>query len=136
MIVVDTSVLIDFFRGRATAGGEQLRSLERDEIPFCVPAVCCQEILAGARNEPEWRLLLTYLETQDLLTPEDPWRTHREAARIMFDARRVGVSMRGSVDCFIAQLVMERDGTLLHDDGDFERIKSVRPLRTLTCAGS
>ena len=131
MIVVDTSILIDFFRGRGTPGGEQLRRLERDEIPFAIPAVCCQELLAGARDESEWRLLLTSLETQHLLMPEDPWRTHREAARIMFDARRAGIRIRGSVQCFIAQLVLEYAGTLLHSDADFERIKAVRPLRTL-----
>lgn len=34
MIVVDTSVLIDLFRGRRTAAVEALLRLERDQTPF------------------------------------------------------------------------------------------------------
>ena len=66
MILVDTSVLVDFLRGRPTEGAESLRRLEQDGVPFAIPAICCQELLAGARDEDEWRLLLTYLETQDV----------------------------------------------------------------------
>ena len=131
MIALDTSVLVDLFRGRATAATERLQELERTGTPFAVPAICCQELLQGAKDEREWKLLHSYLETQDLLLPSDPWSTHVEAARIFFDCRRRGVTIRSSVDCLIAQLVLEVDGTLLHDDEDFERMKSVRPLRTL-----
>ena len=52
------------------------------------------------------------------------------ASRIFFDCRRQGVTLRSTIDCLIAQLVLEIDAVLLHDDIDFERIKSVRPLRT------
>ena len=129
MIAVDTSVLVDFFRGRDTEGARRLRRLETNGIPFSVPAVCCQEILGGAKDEREWSLLLSYLETQSILIPADPWRTHVEAARIMTDCRAKGLTVRGAVDCFIAQLALESDAVLLHADGDFERIGVVRPLR-------
>lgn len=36
-----------------------------------------------------------------------------------------------SPDCWIAQLVIEADGVLVHDDDDLEGIASSRPLRTL-----
>ena len=130
MIVVDTAVLVSFFRGRRTPAASALRRLELDGTPFAIPAVCCQELLQGARDAREWRLLLSYLETQGLLVPADPWHTHVEAARIFFECRRRGVTVRSSVDCFIAQLALEVDGTLLHADEDYERIKTVRPLRT------
>lgn len=130
MIVVDTSVLVSFFRGHESPGVSALRQLELDGVPFAIPAVCCQELLQGAGSAREWRLLLEYLETQGRLFPVDPWHTHVEAARIFFEGRRKGVTVRSSIDCFIAQLVLEVDGTLLHADEDFERIKAVRPLRT------
>ena len=129
MILVDTSVLVDFLRGRPTEGVESLRRLERDGVPFAIPAICCQELLAGARDEDEWRLLLTYLETQDVVTPADPWRTHVEAARIMVDCRARGMPVRGTVDCLIGQLALENDAPLLHSDRDFDTIAAVRPLR-------
>lgn len=131
MIVVDTSVLVDFLRGRSTPAARTLRRLEEEAIPFAIPAVCCQELLSGARDTKEWQLLLAYLETQSILLPGSPWHTHVEAARIMFDCRRQGIILPGAVDCFIAQCVLETSGILLHDDADFERIKSARPLQTL-----
>ncbi len=131
MIVVDSSVLVDFFRGKATAAVKRLRQVEKEEIPFYLPVICCQELLQGAKDLREWRLLETYLGSQRLLAPGNPWATHREAARIFFDCRRKGVTIRGSIDCLIAQLALEHDGTLLHDDDDFEKIRKVRRLKTL-----
>ena len=83
MVLVDCSVLIDFFRGRET------------------PAV-------------------RYLS-----------EIHLEAARILFDCRRKGLTVRSSTDCLIAALAMERGGVLLHDDADFDAIAKVRPLRSI-----
>ena len=131
MIVVDTSVLIDLFRGRDTSGVAALRRLEADGMPLAIPAVCCQELLQGARDQREWKLLLGTLETQDLLVPADPWQTHVEAARIFFDCRRRGITVRSTLDCLVAQLVLENDGTLLHNDEDYEQIARIRPLRTI-----
>jgi len=131
MIVVDTSVLVDLFKGVSNPASDRLRRVEEDGAPFAIPAVCCQELLQGARDEREWTLLASYLETQTLLSPSDPWAIHAAAARIFFDCRRQGITVRSTVDCLIAQLVLEADGELLHNDEDFDRIASVRPLRTL-----
>lgn len=131
MIVVDTSVLVSLFRGHSSPGARCLKWLEKGGTPFTIPAICCQELLQGARDEKEWRLLQTYLGSQELLVPLDPVAAHIEAARIFFECRRRGVTVRSSTDCLIAQLVLVRDAVLLHEDEDFERIKSVRSLRTL-----
>jgi hypothetical protein len=131
VIVVDTSVLIDFFRGRQLAGAELLRRIEEEGTPFSIPAVCCQEVLQGAADAREWALLVKYLRRQRLLTPRDPWSTHSQAGRIYFDCRRAGITIRSSVDCLIAQMVLDEKGTLLHNDEDYERIRTVRPLKTI-----
>ena len=131
MIVIDSSVLIGFFRGHQSPPISRFRSVEQEEIPFLLPAMCYQEVIQGARNEKEWRLLEDYLGSQDLLVSQDPVSTHLAAARIYFDCRRKGLTIRSSMDCFIAQLVLEEDGTLLHDDDDFESIAQVRPLKLL-----
>jgi predicted nucleic acid-binding protein len=72
-----------------------------------------------------------YLSSQWLLAPDDPWLAHHAAARIYFDCRRRGLTVRSATDCLIAQLVIDNAGILLHEDADFERIREVRPLRTL-----
>lgn len=131
MIVVDSSVLIAFFRGHRNPAVERLVSIETEEAPFLLPGICFQEVLQGARDEREWGLLEEYLGSQELLFSPNPALTCREAARIYYDCRRRGLTLRSSVDCFVAQLVLEVDGTLLHNDGDFESIAQVRPLQLL-----
>ncbi|MGH9319474.1 MAG: hypothetical protein ACRD3V_06255 [Vicinamibacteria bacterium] len=39
--------------------------------------------------------------------------------------------MRSSTECMIAQMALEQNATLLHDDDDFDAIVMVRPLKTL-----
>lgn len=131
MIVVDSSVLIDFFRGKHNPAVDRLVSLETERIPFLLPGVCFQEVLQGARDEREWGLLEEYLGSQEMLFSPNPALTYREAARIYYDCRRRGLTIRSTVDCFIAELALEVEGTLLHNDGDFESIAQVRPLRLL-----
>jgi len=131
VIVVDTSVLLDFLRGAPTPGAERLAQLESDEVPFSIPLVCYQELLQGVRDEREWTLLDRQLQTQRLLVPEEPIALHREAARIFFDCHRKGVTVRSTIDCLIAAQVLRVRATLLHNDDDFERILVVRPLKTL-----
>jgi predicted nucleic acid-binding protein len=131
VIVVDSSVLIAFFRGHQNPAVERLVRLETEEVPFLLPGVCFQEVLQGARDEREWGLLEEYLGSQELLFSSNPALTYREAARIYYDCRRRGLTIRSTVDCFIGQLTLEIDGTLLHNDGDFESIAQVRPLQLL-----
>ena len=130
MIVVDTSVLIAFLKGARTPAAERFARIEEDEIPFAIPVVCFQELLQGARDGREWRVLDEYLASQRLLKPEDPLDLHREAARIFFDGRRRGLTIRSTVDCLIAAQTLRAGGTLLHDDNDFDHIAKIRPLKT------
>lgn len=132
MILLDTSVLVDYFRGLDTPASARLERLEVEETPFAIPAFCCQELLQGAKDEGEWARLAEYLESQRIAHPRSPWETHLGAARIYFDLRRRGITVRSTVDCWIAQLALEAEAPLLHDDEDFERIRAVRPLQTLS----
>ena len=132
MVLVDSSVLIDFFRGRDTPAVRRLEEIEGsgEAAGWALPLVCLQEVLQGAKNEREWRALRNVLETQEAVVPLDPVAVHVEAARIFFDCRRRGLTVRSSTDCLIAALALEQGHTLLHDDADFDTIARVRPLRT------
>ena len=132
MILVDTSVLVNLFRGLRTPGVALLRTVIQEELPFGIPDICAMEVLQGARDAREWGLLTEYLGSQIRLTPEDPWAVHVEAARIFFDCRRAGITVRGSIDCLVAAMTLALGGVLLHEDRDYERIARVRPLRFLT----
>jgi hypothetical protein len=124
-------VLVDLLRGRHTPASDRLRQLEATGTPYGIPMICCQEVLQGAKDEREWRTLRAYLGTQRLVVPLDPQAVHLEAARIFFECRRQGVTVRSTVDCLIAALVLEGQAALLHDDDDYEQMRKVRPLATL-----
>lgn len=128
MILVDTSVLIPFLKGGQTIETKLLAELEERMVPYFVPFVCAQEVLQGARNEREWQLLEETLATQNLVGFENQESSHFEAARMFYDCRRKGHTIRSSTDCLIAQLALELKMPLLHDDRDFLKISKVRPL--------
>ncbi len=71
----------------------------------------------------------TYLEAQDYV--ELTHLSWQEAARIYYDLRRQGLTIRSPIDCCIAQAALENNLLLVHNDRDFETIAQVRPLQSL-----
>lgn len=131
MILVDSSVLVGYLRGRETDATGRLDRLELENSPWGIPAPCVQEILQGALDEREWRSLHVAVRSRDIVEPVEAVVALVAAARIWFDARRRGLTIRSAADCLIAQIALENDAILLHDDDDFEGIAKVRPLKTL-----
>lgn len=127
MIAVDTSAVIDLLRGRRTALARNLELLIEVGEPIGLPAPVAQEVLQGARDEAEWRLLSRYIGSQEILLPDD--ETYRRAAKIYYDCRRAGLTVRSSVDCLVAQLALDRGGFLLAHDRDYAAIATVRDLQ-------
>jgi predicted nucleic acid-binding protein len=128
MVLIDTSVWIGVFRDRSGQVRQQLETLIADR-EVLLTRFTQLELLQGSLNEQEWDLLSTYLETQDYieLTVES-WQA---AARIYFDLRRQGLTVRSPIDCCIAQVALENNLLLIHNDRDFETIAQVRSLQHL-----
>ena len=129
MILVDTSALIDFFKGKNTEAGRKLTYLLQQKLPVGICSVVFQEILQGAASEKEYHILAKYLEGQRFYHPMDPVGSYARAAKIYLDCRKRGITIRSTIDCLIAQIALEHNLLLLHDDKDFEAIAKVVPLR-------
>jgi predicted nucleic acid-binding protein len=127
MVLVDTSVWIDFVRGRATGAVERLQAALDHGVSVALTSFIYQELLQGADSERSMRELEAYFGGQRFLHPVDPIASHARAARLFFDCRRKGRTVRSTVDCLIAQIAIEHDVALLHDDRDFAEIASVAP---------
>ena len=124
MILIDTSVWIAVLRNRS-GEVEKLQDQLAGQEPI-LARFTQLELLQGARDETEWGLLTDYLDNQSYLDPEpECWA---RAARIYFELRRTGNTVRSPIDCCIAQLSLDHRLTLLHQDRDFETIATVRPL--------
>ncbi|MCG6939893.1 MAG: PIN domain-containing protein [Thiohalocapsa sp.] len=122
-----TSVWIDFFRASDTPPVRRLKELLQAGADICVTPQILQEILQGTRDEGQFDKYLRYFASQPVLRPRDAVGCAVAAARLYFDCRRRGITVRSSNDCLIAQIAMEHDVALLHDDTDFEHIAKVAP---------
>ena len=126
MVLVDTSVWVNVFRDASGAERNALKILIGDD-DVVLTRFNQLELLQGARDEQEWTLLVSYLDNQEYLEAQaDTWRN---AARIFFELRRHGRTVRSPIDCCIAQLALEHDALLVHRDRDFETIAKMRALR-------
>ncbi|MBW4693839.1 MAG: PIN domain nuclease [Lyngbya sp. HA4199-MV5] len=128
MLLIDTSVWITVFRDRSGQVRQQLETLIANR-QVLLTRFTQLELLQGSLNEQEWTLLSTYLETQDYV--ELTSQSWQAAARIYYDLRRQGLTVRSPIDCCIAQAALENGLLLVHNDRDFETIAQVRSLQNL-----
>ena len=137
MILVDTSVWIGYLRGEKNLAVGWFREILDHDLPFGLTWPIYQEILQGADSEKSFERLDEYLATQVFFETVEPETTYREAARLYYECRRTGFTIRSTIDCLIARVAIERDLDLLHADRDFEFIASADSrLRIYTGLGA
>jgi predicted nucleic acid-binding protein len=129
MILVDTSVLIDYVEGRDTPAARRFGEVLDRDIPFGISPITSMEVLQGAATERDFNLLSRYLGSQTLYGLKQGAESYAAAAKIFFRLRKAGLPVGSSIDCLIAQTAIEHDLFLLHNDSDFDRIATVAPLK-------
>lgn len=131
MILVDTSVWIDFFRNQPTLQAEWLdRNLGVEGL--VVGDLILAEVLQGFRDDrgfDEARRMLGRLEQVILGGTE----LAVEAARNYRRLREHGVTVRGTVDTIIATRCLVDGLRLLHSDRDFDAFEQHLGLRVVDC---
>jgi len=128
LILVDSSVWIDFFSSSPSSAGAELRRMIGEAEPFALAGVVVTEILQGLKRDVS--RLEHYLSQWDMLEPKG-FSTYREAAFIFRSARAKGVAV-ATVDALIAAIALERGATLFTLDKDFSRIASIVQLPLYT----
>lgn len=117
MIVVDSSVWIDFLNGRDTPHVRRLRAtLGNDEIIVGDLMLC--EVLQGLDNERAARNVEALL-SRFTLAPMAGHAIAVAAARNFRFLRRRGITVRKTIDLLIGTWCIENRRPLLHNDSDF-----------------
>ena len=133
MILVDSSVWIDFFRNRSTPQADWLDARLASERVL-VGDLILAEVLQGFKDDRGFnaaRRLLRRLEPIQLAGEE----IAVEAARNFRKLRSVGVTVRGTVDTIIATRCIAERYVLLHSDRDFDAFETHLGLRVVNCEG-
>jgi hypothetical protein len=118
LILVDSSVWIDYFKGTITAQTEVLDRLLGQQ-PLAIGDLILTEVLQGFDNERDFndaRKMLTSLVVVELGGQE----IAIQAAKNFRALRRLGVTVRKTIDTVIATRCIEGGYDLLHNDRDFD----------------
>ena len=117
MLIVDSSVWIDFFAGRDLPHVQRLDAVLLSDEEIGVPDIVRLEILSGMREDAALRKITSNLNALRRITAvNDDWD---EAAALYRTCRRSGVTIRSVVDCLIARLTIREGALLLANDRDF-----------------
>ena len=127
MLLVDTSVWIDFLAGRGTKAVEYLHERLEGRETFALTGLIYLEVLQGVREPDKAKRVATYLGGQLFLRPRHELQTYAAAAGLYRRCRSAGITVRSSIDCLIAQMAVEYGAMLLHNDRDYEYIARVEP---------
>jgi len=125
MILVDTSVIIDFLRNRQNAKVEVFDDVMESKIPWGISEFVYQEVLQGARDEKEFGKLREYFDTVPVYFLKYGKVSFERAAMLNLRCRSAGVTVRSTVDLLIVETAIENEVFLLHNDSDFTYMAGV-----------
>ena len=129
MIVVDSSVWIDYFNGIETRETTILDGVLGTE-PLLTGDLILAEVLQGFRNARDLRRAREALDTL-MFEPMVGRGIALASARNYRALRARGFTVRKSIDMLIATFCMENGHRLLHADRDFAVIAEHLGLQTL-----
>jgi predicted nucleic acid-binding protein len=125
MILVDASVLIGYFKEQRGIPFTKFDFIINNEIPYGICDCIYQELLQGSRDEKEYKLLKEYLSTlpfNDLLYSRESFEN---AAMMYIKKKKKGITIKSTLDLIIAEIAIENNLYLLHDDKDFAGISNI-----------
>ena len=118
MLVVDTTVWVDYFNGQINPETDYLERVLPNE-PVLVGDIILLETLQGFRKDEDFeqaKAALARFEQASLLNLQ----LAHQCAENYRALRKKGVTIRKTIDCIIATFCIENNHTLLHRDHDFD----------------
>jgi predicted nucleic acid-binding protein len=129
MVIVDTTVWIDYWAGARTPEAEWLdAAMDRQRLGVTDIIVC--ELLQGVRDEAEAAMVERELAKFEILNTGG-MELAKAAAENYRALRRRGYTVRKTVDCIIATFCLREGHSLLHRDRDFDPFERLLNLSVI-----
>lgn len=118
MIVVDSSVWIDYFNGIITQQTDTLDNL-LGEQSLLVGDIILSEVLQGFRSDSDFEKALQALGSFEQVNMLSTALAVQSAYHCR-SLRKSGIAVRKTIDCLIATYCIIHGHSLLHSDKDFD----------------
>ena len=129
MILVDSSVWIDFFNGRTSRETDLLDDLLSSDL-LLTGDIILAEVLQGFRAESDFRRAKRALDQVEFRPMLGRGIALKSAANYRV-LRARGITVRKTIDMLIATFCIENRHEILHADRDFDPIQQHLGLRSL-----
>jgi predicted nucleic acid-binding protein len=124
VILVDTSVWIEFQRASGSASHLRFRDLLIEGAPIAFTDPVAMEFVSGAKNAAAAERLERMLNYFEML-PFDAPVDFSTATQIYRRCRAHGITPRGFIDCMIAAVALRNGAAILTQNTDLEKIATV-----------
>ena len=129
MLVVDTTVWVDYFNGVVNPQTDFLHTV-LDSTPILIGDLILAEVLQGFRYDPDFEKVRRIMEKFSQESMVSPALAIQSARNYRF-LRQKGVTVRKTIDSLIATFCIENDHQLLHNDSDFDGYEEFLGLRVV-----
>jgi predicted nucleic acid-binding protein len=129
MLVVDTSVWVDYFNGVENPQTDFLHVV-LDKTPILIGDLILAEVLQGFRHDPDFEKVRRALGKYTQVSMVGPALAVQSARNFRF-LRHKGITVRKTMDSLIATYCIENDHELLHNDSDFDGYEEHLGLRVV-----
>ena len=129
MILVDSSVWIDYFNGRKTAATDWLDDALGSK-PLMVGDIILTEVLQGFQSDKDFKTAKELLLTFPFMEMLGQELAIRSAMNYRY-LRKKGVTVRKTIDVLIGTFCLHNRISLLHSDKDFEPMEKYLKLKTV-----
>jgi predicted nucleic acid-binding protein len=134
LILIDTSAFIEFLNHTGSTFDREIEFLLSNDEDIAIADIIMTEILQGIRDDREMKEIKKSLLAFPIYSLKNV-NSYIAAAELYRKCRKKGVTIRSTVDLFIAQIVLENDLILLHNDSDFQNISKVCSLKLYKLSG-
>ncbi|MDH7512330.1 MAG: PIN domain nuclease [Clostridiales bacterium] len=129
MILVDSSVWIDYFNGEKTRETDWLDSALGNK-PIIMGDLILAEVLQGFQSEHDFRTAKNLLLDFPFMEMVGKTIAIKSAINYRF-LRKKGVTVRKTIDVMIGTFCIHHNFSLLHDDSDFDPLEKYLKLKTI-----